>query len=102
MTKQVSFYDYSEKIVTIPLSFITVLSTVMMPRIANEFKKDNKSVIEKLLNQLAKFSFFLALPLTFGMIAISDNLIPWYLGEELYDFESPVTMDLDLVAHYKN
>lgn len=31
-----------------------------------------------------------------------ENFIGWYLGEELYDFESPVTMDLDLVAHYKN
>ena len=33
--KQVAFYDMGEKIITIPLTFITVLSTVMMPRIAN-------------------------------------------------------------------
>ena len=32
-SSQVAFYDYSEKIVTIPLTFITALSTVMMPRI---------------------------------------------------------------------
>ena len=35
-TAQISYYDQAEKIVMIPLTFITVLSTVMMPRIANE------------------------------------------------------------------
>lgn len=37
--KQVAFYDMGEKIITIPLTFITVLSTVMMPRIANNLYK---------------------------------------------------------------
>ena len=48
-SSQVAFYDYSEKIVTIPLTFITALSTVMMPRIANEFKKGNNAKIQNLL-----------------------------------------------------
>lgn len=79
---QVSQYDYAEKIVTIPLTFITVLSTVMMPRIANEFKKGNRTAISSLLNQAAKMSLFLACPLMFGMIGIADKLIPWYLGND--------------------
>lgn len=81
-TKEVSFYDYSEKIVTIPLTFITVLSAVMMPRIANEYKKGNTSVISSLLNQGAGFSLFLAFPMVFGLIAVADKLVPWYLGDE--------------------
>lgn len=77
---QVSFYDYSEKIVTIPLSFITVLSTVMMPRIANEFKKGNRKEISKLLNLAAQISMFMAFPMTIGLMSVANKLVPWYLG----------------------
>lgn len=81
-TEEVAFYDYSEKIVLIPLTFITVLSTVMMPRIANEFKKGHETTVSELLNNAAKFSVFLAFPMTFGMISVADKLVPWYLGSE--------------------
>lgn len=81
-TSQVSFYDYSEKIVTIPLTFITVLSTVMMPRIANEFAKGHKDRIDELLNSAAQLSLFLAFPMMFGLMSVADKLVPWYLGGE--------------------
>lgn len=79
-TIQVSYYDYAEKIVMIPLTFITVLSTVMMPRIANEYKNENKEVISNLLFKASNFSLFIACPMMFGLIAVADKLIPWYLG----------------------
>ncbi len=78
---EVSYYDYGEKIVTIPLTFITVLSTVMMPRIANEYKKDNMSAVCDLLSRAAGFSLMLAFPMMFGMMICAPKLVPWYLGE---------------------
>ena len=81
-TNEVAFYDYSVKIVTIPLTFITVLSTVIMPRIANEFCKGNVDNISKMLNKSAKFSMFLSFPMVAGLLACADKLIPWYLGDE--------------------
>ena len=81
-TSHVSFYDYSEKIVTIPLTFITVLSTVMMPRIANEFANGHKEKISELLNSAAQLSLFLAFPMMFGLMGVADKLVPWYLGTE--------------------
>lgn len=83
-TAQVAQYDYAEKIVTIPLSFITVLSTVMMPRLANEFANGREHNISILLNKAARISLFLAFPLSLGMVAISMKLIPWYLGREFF------------------
>lgn len=79
-SQAVAFYDYSEKLITIPLAFITAISTVMMPRIANEFVNGNKNSIQTLLNKAAKYSMLIAFPVMFGMIAISDKLVPWYLG----------------------
>ena len=81
-SSQVSFYDYAEKMINIPLSLITVLSTVMMPRIANEFKNGNKEQISSLLGKAGRYTLFMAFPLMFGLAVISGQFIPWYLGEE--------------------
>lgn len=82
---QVSFYDQAEKIIMIPLSVITSLSAVMMPRIANEFAKNNgKDEIERHLVLAGQYSMFMACPMMFGMMAVAQQFIPWYLGAEYY------------------
>lgn len=81
-TAQISFYDQAEKLVTIPLTVISVLSTVMMPRIATEFKNGEKKQIESLINKAGLFSMFMAMPMTFGIASLASKLIPWYLGDE--------------------
>ena len=79
---QVSFYDQAEKIVTIALSCITALSTVLMPRIANEYKKGNNERISFYVNKAARFSLAMAIPMAIGLMCIATRLIPWYLGND--------------------
>ena len=81
-TNQVSFYDQAEKIVTIPLSLITVISTVIMPRIANEFRKGNTERIEQLLVKAGRITLLMAMPMMAGVFCIARQMIPWYLGDE--------------------
>ncbi len=81
-SNQVSFYDHAEKLINIPLSLISVMSTVMMPRIANEFKNNNREQIEILLNKAGRFALFAAFPMMFGLACIAGQFIPWYLGAE--------------------
>ena len=78
----VAFYDQAEKIVKIPLTFITVLSTVMMPRLASQFADDNIEQVKHYLSQTILFSAMLAFPMMFGIAGIASSLIPWYLGSE--------------------
>ncbi|HAE45702.1 MAG TPA: flippase [Lachnospiraceae bacterium] len=82
MTRQVSFYDHAEKLINIPLSLISVLSTVMMPRIANEFRNNNREEIEVLLQKAGRYALFAALPMMFGLASVAGKFIPWYLGGE--------------------
>lgn len=96
-TAQVSYYDYAEKIVTIPLSFIKCLSTVMMPRIANEFHNKHTETISALLNRAARLSLYMAFPLMCGIMAIADSLIPWYLGKEFLPVISAIIIISPLV-----
>lgn len=78
---QVSYYTYAENIVTIPLTLITMLSTVMMPRIANEFQKNNKDNIKNMILKAGSISLAMAVPMMFGIATLAPRLIPWYLGD---------------------
>lgn len=79
---QVAFYDQAEKIVNIPFTVVTALSVVMMPRIANEFRNGRLSSIKEYVKKSANFSMMVSIPILFGLDAIADKFIPWYLGNE--------------------
>lgn len=81
-TDQLSFYDQAEKIVKIPMTLVTVISTVMMPRLANEFKKGNTQKIESYIIEGGIISLLLCIPMTFGIALIANKFVPWYLGKE--------------------
>lgn len=81
-TSQISFYDQAEKIVTIALSIITALSTVMMPRIANVYRKGDMNSVEGYLSKASRFSLLLAFPMTIGLQVTAMQMIPWYLGSD--------------------
>ncbi len=78
---QVAFYDYAEKVINIPLALITALGTVMMPRLANLYARNDSQKISKYLNKTVRFVSFLSFPLAMGLAGISCGFIPWYLGD---------------------
>ncbi|WP_310199002.1 oligosaccharide flippase family protein [Neobacillus niacini] len=81
-TNQVAFYDQAEKVILIPMTLITVLSTVMMPRIANDYAKGNIETVNRYVLKAGEISLFLAIPMAVGIAGIANNFIPWYLGNE--------------------
>lgn len=77
-------YEYAEKLVKMAMVCVTSLGTVLIPRNSMRFARgDINGVIENIYKS-ARFVFFLGVPLAFGCLAISDNLIPWFLGDQ-YD-----------------
>ncbi len=80
-TYEITYYDQAEKVIMIPLAFITVLSSVMMPRIANEFHNGKNEQVKHLITKACSYSMMMACPLMFGMVGIAGNFIPWYLGK---------------------
>ena len=79
-TSQVAYYDQAEKIINIPLAFITVMSTVLMPRIAMELSDKHKREADNLIAKALHISLFFAIPMMFGIAGIAGSFIPWYLG----------------------
>lgn len=79
---EVGYYEQADKMVTVPLGIITALGTVMLPRISNLVSKgENKRILEY-IKKSVNFMMFLAFPMCFGMIAVSSDFIPIFLGKD--------------------
>lgn len=77
---EVGFYEQSQKIVTLTLTLVTSLGTVLMPRLASLFSDRNNYMIKEYLNHCIQIVLLISLPLMFGLLAIADNLVPWFYG----------------------
>ena len=80
--KQVAYYSKAEQLIKAPLALITAVSSVMMPRIANEFVNNNREKIKEYLEKSLTFLMLMAWPVAFGMAGIAKNMIPWFLGAD--------------------
>lgn len=79
---EVGFFENSNKIVRMVLNLITSLVWVMIPLISYEFKNGNKEKIKSYMSKSIKFIMFITIPLTFGIIGISHNLVEVLFGEQ--------------------
>ncbi len=85
---QVSYYGQAEKIVKIVMTLVTSLGLVMLSRIATSFSQGNTAAIKEYIQKSFKFLFVIAYPSTFGLMAISYGMVPWFFGEG-YDMVAP-------------
>ena len=87
----VGFYEQAERLVKVPLALITALSSVMLPRISNEFKNKNEENVKKYIQSSFIFSMYLSIPLMLGIFSISYTMIPWFFGKG-YGGVTPIMM----------
>lgn len=79
---EVGYYEYAEKIINIPIGFITALGTVMLPKISNLIEKKEFDIVKEYLFKALKFITFLAIPSCLGLIAIGSELATTFLGDD--------------------
>ena len=79
---QVGYYENSERIINIPIGVIMALGTVMLPRMTNLIATEDGASFKKYIEVSLKFVMFIAIGATVGIIAISPNFIPLFLGDE--------------------
>ncbi len=78
---EVGYYENAEKIAQIPLTIITALGTVTLPRVSNMISKDQEDKVKLLMDKTMPFIMFLAFPMTFGIIAISTDFSIIFFGD---------------------
>lgn len=55
----------------------------MLPRIASTVAKGELETVRKYMMASYRFSFFLTIPMCFGLIAIAPNFVPWFLAKAM-------------------
>lgn len=78
--KATGFYTYSDNTIRAVLTLGTSLATVMMPRVANTFIHGDIKQVNKYIQISFDFASALAVPLMFGIAAVSLKFVPIFLG----------------------
>lgn len=78
----VAFYNVASKIIRISLTIVRALGIVLLPRISNFYQKNDIENYKKYLNYSLNYSLMMALPIFFGVILLSKNIILIIAGEK--------------------
>lgn len=89
---QNGYYENTSNIVTIPLSVITALGTVMLPKISELVKNGDDRKILAYNRDTIQLMLGTSLPFSAGLICIADNFVPLYLGKDF--IESVIVLKL--------
>ena len=89
----IAFYDQADKIVKIPVTAITAVSAVMLPRSANLFASNDKRQLDESIQITIKYTLLLIFPMSLGLISIAHSFVPWFYGPG-YDEVAPIIISL--------
>lgn len=81
-TLENGYYSQADKIVNLALTVVTTVSIVTLPRISSLFSKKEYEKVNSNMQTTYRFVMFISLPMMLGLCAISDILIPWFLGDK--------------------
>lgn len=73
-------YEEANKLINVLFTIVSSLGIVMVPRIANVFASGDTKKLNDYIMKSFRFVFFLAFPITFGIITISKEFVPIFLG----------------------
>ena len=79
---EVGLYENAEKIINVPTTIINALGIVMLPKISNLLSLGNEETVSKYLNKSLTFVSFLAFPIFWGTVAISEKFVIIFYGQE--------------------
>ncbi len=74
------YYQYSDSLVKLILALVTAIGTVMLPHVANAVSHGDMKKVNRMLYKSFDFVSAIAIPMMFGLAAISLTLAPKYYG----------------------
>ncbi|WP_294138771.1 flippase [uncultured Clostridium sp.] len=77
-TTELGYYESAEKIINIPISFVSALGTVMMPHIAKSSDKE----LDNKFSSTFYLCYFFIIPMVLGLFVISKDFTIMFFGEE--------------------
>ncbi len=81
-SESVAYYSMSIKLEKVVITLITSMAVVMLPRISNSIKHNKTEDVKKYVGMSINIVYLIAIPAIFGVLAIAEEIIPIFLGEE--------------------
>lgn len=78
---QNGYYEQANKIVQLLAGFVTSLSIVVQPRAAYYQEKGMTQELNTVRKNAFQFILIITIPMVFGLITVSNTLVPLFLGE---------------------
>lgn len=75
------FYDSSDKMIKLGLTLLTSFSTVMLPYIANGFKKKSHEEMQNIFKLSINIALGFSIPLMTMFITIAPFFVTWFFGK---------------------
>lgn len=82
---QLGLYEYSEKMVNIPIMIISAFGTVMLPRMSAMVANNDKETREKYISNSVNLVMCLAFGMAFGLAGIGKHFSVWFWGDSFAD-----------------
>lgn len=79
--ENVAYYEYSNKIINVPKTIISVICTVMFPRACASIAKGDVKNAQKYMDYSIHFTCFLGLGAIFGLLGVANLFAELYYGE---------------------
>ncbi|MDV8927383.1 hypothetical protein BMS97_00460 [Leuconostoc mesenteroides subsp. mesenteroides] len=80
-TQSAGFFQQADSIIKIVVNLTTSLSSVLLPKIANNYKNDEKEKTIEILKQSTSVSSVLAVGAMFGILGVANLFVPLFFGE---------------------
>ena len=91
-TVEVGYYENSQKIIKIALTFATAIGTVMMPKIANTVANGDMKKVKYYVQNSFFFMNALSIPLMFGLMGVANELSPWFYADRFPGIENLIVV----------
>lgn len=74
------YYEQAHKIEQMLVQLLLSISVVMRSRMAYLFKENKIEEIKNKIKDTITFLLFISLPMCFGLMAVAEDLVSWFLG----------------------
>ncbi len=74
------YYEQAHKIVNMVVNVITAYTVVMRSRMSFLFRQKKYDEITNKLHKSTDVIAFMVYPMTFGLMAVANGLVPWFFG----------------------
>lgn len=77
---EVGFYDYSERVIAVPICIVNALGIVMLPRMSYLVENQDKKTEMNMIDYSIILGVAMAASMGFGLMGVADVFVPFFYG----------------------